>query len=59
MKRFAALALFLCIGLFTIGCAKKADEPAKPADKPDATADADADADADDGSAAKPEEKTE
>ena len=46
MKRFAALALILCIGLFTIGCAeKKADD--KPAD------DAKVEADADGGSADK------
>ena len=44
MKRFAALALILCIGLFTIGCAeKKADD--KKAD--------DAKVEADDGSADK------
>ena len=61
MKRFAALALILCIGLFTFGCAeKKADK--KP--DGDAKVEADADADADAGSADKDadatkEEKTE
>ncbi len=37
MKRFAALALILCIGLFTIGCAEKK-PTTKPKDKPAAEA---------------------
>ncbi len=46
MKRFAALALILCIGLFTIGCAEKQADT-KPA------GDAKVEADADGGSAEK------
>ena len=56
MKRFAALALILGIGLFTIGCAEAKKKPAKPADKPAAEADADAAAPA---AAAKADAKTE
>lgn len=40
MKRFAALALILCIGLFTIGCAETKKKKDKPADEPVAEADA-------------------
>lgn len=53
MKRFAAFALILCIGLFTIGCEKPKKDTTKD-DKTTVEADADTKTDAD----AKTDDKT-
>ena len=57
MKRFAALALILSIGLFSIGCAETKPKPKKDGDKAKVEAGDDAKTDAATDDAKKEEEK--